>query len=755
MKGKKGGISKWRAGSVLVLGALPALLAPASGCRATPSGAAPNAGPDTLIRCIPGTCVQHGATCGPVADGCGGVLNCGTCTGQEKCGGGGQPSVCGTSADGGVCVPRTCAAQDISCGPAGDGCGGLISCGSCTAPETCGGGGEPSVCGGGSSPADAATDATTDAATDAKVTAKTDAAADAGTSTAKDASADARSIADAQSEASTSTSDASSTTPLPSYTASSDGHYLVDPSGKPFRVHGDTSWDAPININLADLRFYLDDRKAKGFNAVFTYIANPVVYYVGSSAPWAVQLGGRSAGAAALPFTQNISGGTWDGDPGFTHHDASFASPNDAYHAWIAQFVDEAASRGMVVLLAPMYLGYNLGASDGWYSTLMNSGNTRAVCNAYGQYLANGHGTFTGFKGRPNIIWVEGGDTLPGNGSEGALRALEVVKGLVAAGDSHLHTAHWQHDYLTPDQTDFLPYLGAWGAYSHGFYPSPGATYANARVLYGEATPRPTFLLETSYWGDHGATRAQVREFWWASGLSTIGGTTFGFGALWGFVVSPDGSTGFSTAWVPNTGYSLNQYASKAGAWYRVTQGGTTGTTGPTGTSTAIVDGTVTWTYVGTGSWKALLSEPGVIDFQQMGSFLNGIPWFRLVPSGLNGMATLITAGTGTYASWSDMNSPQGGMDWVVSAAASDGSLLVAYVPDAHSGALTVAMSALHGSARARWYDPVNATYTADPSGTGFTLANSGTHDFNVPGKNSGGDGDWVLLLDTAAAGLP
>jgi hypothetical protein len=37
--------------------------------------------------------------------------------------------------------------QDIECGPAGDGCGGLIDCGPCIPPDTCGGGGIPGHCG--------------------------------------------------------------------------------------------------------------------------------------------------------------------------------------------------------------------------------------------------------------------------------------------------------------------------------------------------------------------------------------------------------------------------------------------------------------------------------------------------------------------------------------------------------------------------------------------------------------------------------
>jgi hypothetical protein len=104
--------------------------------------------------CVKKTCSDLGFSCGPAGDGCGGLLNCGTCTGTDTCGGGGTPSQCGSSTvhvdggiDGGVCVPETCASQKISCGPAGDGCGDLLSCGSCTAPDTCGGGGTPSECG--------------------------------------------------------------------------------------------------------------------------------------------------------------------------------------------------------------------------------------------------------------------------------------------------------------------------------------------------------------------------------------------------------------------------------------------------------------------------------------------------------------------------------------------------------------------------------------------------------------------------------
>jgi hypothetical protein len=96
--------------------------------------------------CVPQTCQQQNIGCGPAGDGCGNVLQCGTCSAPQTCGGGGVPSQCG-HADSGSCVPLTCAQQNVSCGPVGDGCGNLIQCGSCVSPQTCGGGGTPGVCG--------------------------------------------------------------------------------------------------------------------------------------------------------------------------------------------------------------------------------------------------------------------------------------------------------------------------------------------------------------------------------------------------------------------------------------------------------------------------------------------------------------------------------------------------------------------------------------------------------------------------------
>jgi len=94
------------------------------------------------------TCASQGATCGPVGDGCGGVIDCGTCTAPETCGGAGTLFTCGDGGGGGgSCTPRSCTMAGADCGVVADGCGGLTpSCGSCPMGQACGAGGVPNKC---------------------------------------------------------------------------------------------------------------------------------------------------------------------------------------------------------------------------------------------------------------------------------------------------------------------------------------------------------------------------------------------------------------------------------------------------------------------------------------------------------------------------------------------------------------------------------------------------------------------------------
>jgi Putative collagen-binding domain of a collagenase len=72
--------------------------------------------------------------------------------------------------------------------------------------------------------------------------------------------------------------------------------------------------------------------------------------------------------------------------------------------------------------------------------------------------------------------------------------------------------------------------------------------------------------------------------------------------------------------------------------------------------------------------------------------------------------------------------------------------LVLAYTPSVRP--LTVDMSKLAGASSARWYDPTSGEYIAV---AGSPFANTGTRQFQPPKRNSAGDEDWILVLETTS----
>ena len=80
--------------------------------------------------CTPKQCESIVSACGSLDDGCGGTLNCGTCTGDLEC----VNNQCTNST---TCTPKSCALLDNACGSLDDGCGGKIECGACAGSLIC------------------------------------------------------------------------------------------------------------------------------------------------------------------------------------------------------------------------------------------------------------------------------------------------------------------------------------------------------------------------------------------------------------------------------------------------------------------------------------------------------------------------------------------------------------------------------------------------------------------------------------------
>jgi len=107
-------------------------------CGSCPSGQTCGATSCGTGSCTPLTCASQGFACGPRSDGCGGIIQCRSCPSGQ---------ICEATSCFGPCTPSTCTALGKNCGTVADGCGGVLSCGSCSAPQTCGGSGVANVCG--------------------------------------------------------------------------------------------------------------------------------------------------------------------------------------------------------------------------------------------------------------------------------------------------------------------------------------------------------------------------------------------------------------------------------------------------------------------------------------------------------------------------------------------------------------------------------------------------------------------------------
>ncbi len=83
-----------------------------------------------------------------------------------------------------------------------------------------------------------------------------------------------------------------------------------------------------------------------------------------------------------------------------------------------------------------------------------------------------------------------------------------------------------------------------------------------------------------------------------------------------------------------------------------------------------------------------------------------------------------------------------------VAAAAPDGSLGMAFMPTVRT--ITIDMSRLSGDIEASWYDPTDGVY--EPIGS---FPSTGSRQFTPPGNNSGGKGDWILVLQGASLQAP
>ena len=398
-------------------------------------------------------------------------------------------------------------------------------------------------------------------------------------------------------------------------------------------------------------------------------------------------------GNGDLPFLKQLSGASWGGSltPDFT-------TPNEAYWRFVDEFLAYAESKGILVFMFPAYVGAR-DSDQGWMREIVANGPARM--RTYGAWIA------ARYRNQKNLVWMMGGDK--GTAEDPFDRAQTEVEAALLGGlksistqRSTLFSAEWASEAIATDQDAFGASMTLNGAYSWS-----GDVNTQGRRAYAHAPIEPSFLLEEPYdeEGPDGnrvnpSATQPVRRFQWGGWLSTIGGYISGNGYVWPFR---------DATW---RGWELALRAVLSG------------------------DNRM-WPFRAP-TWRSHLDTNGSGDMARLNAFIRSVAWYDLVPSGLGGMRSLITVG----------NTSARAADYVPAAATPDGTLLVAYVPPAHRGAITIDMGAMSGPIRARWLDPTSGTYVNSEAG----LPGAATRSFVPPGNNSGSAADWVLVLDRTAA---
>lgn len=267
--------------------------------------------------------------------------------------------------------------------------------------------------------------------------------------------------------------------------------YLVDSSGKPFLIVGDTAWSLIAQLNRNEILEYLDDRQRRGFNAI---IVNLIEHKFADRAPAKID--------GVAPFRDM----------------ANFAEPVPEYFDDAHRAIEEANRRGISVWLCPAYLGWG-GGDEGFFHKIRRAGPT--ALRAYGRYLGER------FKDLSNIVWMPGGDyALP---ESDRWAGEEVASGLRDGGARQIMTAHGGQTTGVETFGD-QPWLEVESVYRY-----QEDLWRPLQVAWLQRPVRPFVMIESAYEGEHQASPARIRAQAWWSVLCGAAGQFFGNNPIWYF----------------------------------------------------------------------------------------------------------------------------------------------------------------------------------------------------------------------------
>jgi hypothetical protein len=299
--------------------------------------------------------------------------------------------------------------------------------------------------------------------------------------------------------------------------------YLVDQNGKPFFLVGDAAWSLIAQLSDAQADTYLTARQQLGFSLVMVSL---IEHKFATNAP--------ADFYNLQPFTTG----------------ATFTTPNEAYFAHVDHIVQSAAQKGIVVLLAPAYVGYQCG-DEGWCAELTAA--TNADLTAWGQYVGNR------YKNYSNIVWLIGGDTDPNATVTSRLQAM--VTGIQQVDPNHIFTAHNGPGSMAIDSWGGVSWLTLNNVYDN----TTSTHYQPDLAAYHVSPAMPYFLIEARYDGE-GASSQELRAQSYWTVLSGGIGHVYGDCPVWHFGAASASTFCASANWqaeLANDGSRNMQYLNK------------------------------------------------------------------------------------------------------------------------------------------------------------------------------------------------
>lgn len=276
------------------------------------------------------------------------------------------------------------------------------------------------------------------------------------------------------------------------------GHILVDKNDVPFLLQGDCAWGLMVAPTQPEVDQYLENRRQKGFNTV-------VVMLVANHA--------------------SISGHTtanhFFNEPFLPVGDLS--RPNDAYFTNADWIIDRAALKGIQVLLAPLYVGYD--PSQGWQDVMVANGTNN--CRSYGRFVGQR------YRNKPNIIWLHSGDN---NDPAFFPFIREIALGIKEFDTNHLHTAKMWPENSARDFLGNESWLNLNTTYAYGLEDFFRRKVYDKTIEDFNVTPAmASFLVESTFEDEHGADAYIVRRQAYWSILGGSSGQVMGNARIWPF----------------------------------------------------------------------------------------------------------------------------------------------------------------------------------------------------------------------------